>query len=103
MLSPQQNAPTIFAIAAIFSQPENASNLPEEHVDVAPRIGVLPDSRLMALRLGKAERIVCASPAYLGRRGAPETPDDVAGHDCIVYDGFHAPDVWTFARNGTDL
>lgn len=40
-------------------------SLPEDHVDVALRVGVLPDSRLMALRLGETHRVVCASPAYL--------------------------------------
>jgi DNA-binding transcriptional LysR family regulator len=58
-------------------------NLPEEHVDVALRLGVLPDSRLMALRLGSTSRVVCASPAYLGLHGTPAAPEDVAGHDCM--------------------
>jgi DNA-binding transcriptional LysR family regulator len=77
-------------------------SLPEEHVDVALRIGVLPDSRLMALRLGTTDRVVCASPAYLALRGTPHTPDDLAGHDCIIYEGFQAPDVWTFVRDQTE-
>lgn len=78
-------------------------SLPEEHVDVALRIGVLPDSRLMALRLGASSRVVCASPAYLAARGTPKTPDDLAGHDCIVYEGFQGPDVWTFAHGRIDI
>ena len=82
---------------------ERILSLSEEHVDLALRIGVLPDSRLMALRLGSAVRVVCASPAYLDRRGTPTTPDDLAGHDCINYEGFQAPDVWTFARGQTDI
>ncbi len=82
---------------------ERIVSLPEEHVDVALRIGVLPDSRLMALRLGRTELVVCASPAYLGRRGTPATPGDLAGHDCILYDGVYAPDTWTFAQDGSDV
>jgi DNA-binding transcriptional LysR family regulator len=82
---------------------ERILSLSEEHVDLALRIGVLPDSRLMALRLGSAVRVVCASPSYLDRRGTPATPDDLAGHDCINYEGFQAPDVWTFARGQTDI
>ncbi|HEX2887800.1 LysR family transcriptional regulator, partial [Vineibacter terrae] len=74
----------------------------EAHVDVALRIGVLPDSRLMALRVGTTDRVVCASPAYLAARGTPRTPDDLADHDCIVYEGFKAPDLWTFTRGQAD-
>jgi DNA-binding transcriptional LysR family regulator len=78
-------------------------SLPEEHVDVALRLGVLPDSPLMALRLGSASRVVCASPAYLALHGTPAAPEDLAGHDCIIYEGFQAPDVWTFARGQADV
>ena len=49
-------------------------SLPDEHVDVALRAGELPDSRLIALRVGTIRRIVCASPAYLEARGTPKTP-----------------------------
>jgi DNA-binding transcriptional LysR family regulator len=78
-------------------------SLPDEHIDVALRIGVLPDSRLMALRVGTTQRAACASPAYLARRGTPRTPDDLAGHDCINYEGFQAPDAWTFVHDGTEF
>ena len=78
-------------------------SLPEDHVDVALRIGVLPDSQLTALRVGTVGRVVCASPAYLEARGTPKTPEDLIEHDCIVYTGFLGPDVWKFARDGTDL
>ncbi len=78
-------------------------SLPDEHVDVALRIGVLPDSRLMALRLGSASRVVCASPAYLALHGTPSAPEDLAGHDCIIREGFQAADVWTFARGQVDM
>ena len=72
-------------------------------MDLALRVGVLPDSRLIALRVGTIRRVVCASPAYLEARGTPKTPEDLAGHDCIVYEGFLGPDVWKFERDGTDL
>jgi DNA-binding transcriptional LysR family regulator len=68
-------------------------SLIEEHVDVALRNGELPDSNLIALRVGTVRRVVCASPAYLEARGTPRTPDELAGHDCISYEGFFGPDV----------
>jgi len=74
-------------------------NLPEDHVDVALRVGVLPDSRLIALRVGSVRRVTCASPAYLAARGRPSTPDDLTGHDCITYDSILAPGAWRFMRD----
>jgi DNA-binding transcriptional LysR family regulator len=79
---------------------ERILSLPEEHVDVALRVGVLPDSRAMALRLGTTFSVVCASPAYLALRGSPATLDELAGHDCIIHEGFP---VWMFARGQTDV
>src|SRR5215510_9666079 len=78
-------------------------SLPEDHVDVALRLGTLPDSRLIALRLGTIRTVLCASPAYLEARGTPRTPDDLAAHDCIIYEGFLGPYVWKFVRDGTDV
>jgi DNA-binding transcriptional LysR family regulator len=78
-------------------------SLPEEHVDVALRVGVLPDSRLIALRVGTTHRVVCASPAYLALRATPRTLDDLVGHDCINYEGFQGQDLWTFVRDHADV
>jgi DNA-binding transcriptional LysR family regulator len=73
----------------------------DDQIDVALRIGALPDSSLIAVRLGATRRMVCASPAYLAAHGTPRTPDDLAGHDCITYAGFMSPDVWTFFKDKT--
>ena len=78
-------------------------SLPEDHVDVALRIGELPDSRLIALRLGAVRRVVCANPSYLAARGTPKAPEDLTEHDCIVYEGFRRSEVWEFVRDGTDV
>ena len=80
--------------------------LPEDHVDVALRIGELPDSRLIALRLGTIRRLMCASPAYLAARGTPRVPADLAGHDCISVGGFSGPfaaNAWTLIHNKSDM
>ena len=78
-------------------------NLPEGHIDAALRIGVLPDSRLIALRLGTIRRVICASPAYLASRGTPRTPTDLIGHDCVTYEGFLAPHNWALVQNESDV
>jgi DNA-binding transcriptional LysR family regulator len=78
-------------------------NLAEDRIDLALRVGALPDSRMIALRLGSTCRVVCASPAYLASRGTPRAPDDLAGHDCILYEGYQVPDLWPFLRDKTDI
>ena len=72
-------------------------NLIEEHVDVALRIGALPDSNLVATQVGMVRRVVCASPAYLERFGWPQSLQDLARHQCVTFDGLDAATAWTFA------
>ena len=72
-------------------------NLIEEHVDVALRIGALPDSNLVATQVGTIRRVVCASPAYLERFGFPRTLDELEAHSCVTFDGLDAATAWTFA------
>lgn len=76
-------------------------DLVEEGIDAAVRIGPLPDSSLIATRLGGLRRVVCASPAYLKRHGTPETLADLARHDCITFAGISSPVNWKFDGIGT--
>lgn len=71
-------------------------NLAEEHIDVALRIGHLADSALITTRVGAVRRVICASPAYLARRGIPRQPDDLAGHDGISFQGFATAPEWRY-------
>jgi DNA-binding transcriptional LysR family regulator len=80
-----------------------ALSLFQEHIDVGVRIGVLPDSSLIATRVGATRRVVCASPDYLAARGTPRTPEDLIMHDCINYTGFGQSDTWTFVRGGAAI
>lgn len=59
-------------------------NLVENGIDLAFRTGVLEDSTLIARKLGSTHRILCASPAYLVRCGAPDHPADLTRHDCVI-------------------
>ena len=63
---------------------DSVINLQEEHADLAVRIGELPDSSLVATRVGSIGRVVCGSPAYFAERGTPKTPGDLGKHDCIT-------------------
>src|SRR5213595_3673919 len=71
-------------------------NLLEEEVDIAVRIGELPDSSLIATRVGLIRRVVCGSPAYFAARGTPKRPAELGAHDCITFDGRASPEAWTF-------
>ncbi|RWM88402.1 MAG: LysR family transcriptional regulator [Mesorhizobium sp.] len=82
---------------------DRITQLTEEHIDLAVRIGQLPDSSLVATRIGSIRRVVCASPAYLAEYGTPETPKDLAAHNCVTFEGLAAPAAWTFATGKTDL
>lgn len=60
-------------------------DLVEEGYDGAIRIGVLASSTLVARRLAPCRQVICASPAYVARHGAPEVLEDLLTHNCIVY------------------
>lgn len=74
-------------------------DLVAEGVDVALRIGPMPDSQLVAKRLGTMQRYLCAAPAYLRRRGSPRTLDDIRGQDVVEMPGADGrPRAWTFTN-----
>jgi DNA-binding transcriptional LysR family regulator len=71
-------------------------NLVEEGIDVAVRIGHLPDSNLIAKRIGAVHRILVASPDYLARLGAPTSPADLRLHAVIAFTGLMPNREWRF-------
>jgi DNA-binding transcriptional LysR family regulator len=77
-------------------------NLLEDHVDLALRIGSLPDSGLVATQLGSIRRVACSSPAYLSRSGTPATPRDLASHECISFELLATANTWRFNVEGAD-
>ena len=77
------------------------ADLIDDHIDVAVRIGRLPESAAVATRVGSVRRVVCASPAYLERRGEPKTPSDLSTHDCVTFEGLGEADAWDFPAPGS--
>ena len=75
-------------------------NLLEEGLDVALRIGELPDSSLTALRVGSLRQIVVASPAYLDGHGEAATPEDLRGHRLILSTSASDVPAWGFSVEG---
>jgi DNA-binding transcriptional LysR family regulator len=73
-------------------------HLADDHVDLALRIGPLTDNSLVALKVGTMRRILVASPDYLARRGTPQTPADLDGHDWVDDSGVRLPQDWGFGQ-----
>jgi DNA-binding transcriptional LysR family regulator len=78
-------------------------NLVEENVDVAVRIGELPDSSLQAVRVGRVRRVVVASPAYLAEHGVPQRPEDLAAHTIVSPGGIAPSPEWRFVEAGRNI
>src|ERR1044072_366095 len=74
-------------------------DLIEERLDAAIRIGTLADSSAIATKLGSLRRVIVAAPSYLARRGTPQRPADIAGHDVVVCGGLGAAS-WDFGADG---
>jgi len=74
---------------------------------MAVRIGSLPDSTMIATRVGSMRTVVCASPKLLGGQGEPKSPEDVAGLPCVTFEFLSASSSWPFrlkdAKGTTDV
>jgi DNA-binding transcriptional LysR family regulator len=69
-------------------------------VDVAVRIGELPDSSMQAISVGRVRRVICASPGYLEKHGIPQTPEALSAH-CVVSASPVTPTAeWRLMDNG---
>ena len=89
---PLVNAQTIFV--------DRIVNLMDEGLDVAIRIGHLPDSSLIAIRAGTVRWVLFASPQYLKKRGFPQQPADLANHRLIQSLSVETASEWPFQENG---
>lgn len=82
---------------------DRSIDLIEEGIDVAVRIGQLPDSGLYAIPAGELQTVWCASPAYLKRHGTPRHPSELAGHATMRFAGRSVLSEWRFQENGREL
>jgi DNA-binding transcriptional LysR family regulator len=73
-------------------------NLIDDHIDLAVRIGALPDSTMMATRVGAVRRVACGSPGFFAAHGTPKKPQDLAGLPCVTFAGMAGGTSWTFSR-----
>jgi DNA-binding transcriptional LysR family regulator len=78
-------------------------NTVEENIDVSIRIGILPDSSMIATLVGSVRLVLCASPSYFAARGCPTEPADLCNHDCITVDNVAAPRSWKFVKDSREI
>jgi DNA-binding transcriptional LysR family regulator len=76
-------------------------HLIEDHVDMAVRIGALPDSSAVATRIGTMRTVVCASPKLLARHGVPKSPSDLVSLPTVNFDSLSPASAWPFRSKGT--
>lgn len=72
----------------------------DDGVDVAVRIGDLPDSSMHAIRVGTVRRVICAAPSYLEQHGVPQTPDDLASHTVVSASAVTPTPEWRLLEDG---
>lgn len=104
-----QLAPRLLEFATAFSDiqidvdfSDRMVNLVEEGFDMAVRIGRPADSSLIARKLCDARVILVAARQYLEAHGQPQTPADLANHECIIDTNFRDPFHWPFAASDGD-
>jgi DNA-binding transcriptional LysR family regulator len=99
--------PVVNAFLAKFAQinvqmtlSDTTLNLVDEHIDLAVRIGKLPDSSMVATKVGEIRRVVCGSLDYFAAHGTPKTPNDLGGHMCVTFSALMSGTTWVFNRQG---
>jgi DNA-binding transcriptional LysR family regulator len=78
-------------------------DLMDERADIAIRLGPMRPSQLIARKLGQSRMAVVAAPAYLARRGVPQTPYDLDAHNCIAFNFARNIDEWSFVVDGAHV
>jgi len=68
----------------------------DEGIDIAIRIGELPDSTLIAKRIAQCRYVVCASPTYFEQHDKPIIPEDLTQHNCLLFQFWNTPNQWQF-------
>ncbi|MGC4059665.1 MAG: LysR family transcriptional regulator [Aquabacterium sp.] len=75
-------------------------NMMDEGVDVAVRIGELPDSSMHAIKVGQVRRVICVSPSYVAEHGSPRTPDELHAHRLVSTTGTSPTPQWRLVHEG---
>jgi len=90
-------------IAVSLKLTDRVAHFQDDQIDAAVRVGTLPDSSLVAARLGEVRQVMCASPDYLASNGVPATPDDLVLHKVVSYENVGLPAEWSFESGGVQM
>src|ERR1700755_83749 len=83
-----------------MSLSDRTVNLSEDYIDMAVRIGALPDSSMIATRVGSVRRVVVGSPEYFAKHGTPKQLSDLVDLTCVTYAALHGNSSWVFPGKG---
>ena len=86
-----------------ISLSDQQSDLVEEGLDLAIRVGALGSQNMVARPIGQARLMACAAQDYLNARGTPLTPAELTSHQCLTYAYASESHVWTFVKDGEKL
>jgi DNA-binding transcriptional LysR family regulator len=84
-------------LAVELALSDDVSDLVQEGLDLALRIGEIADGSLVARRVGSFTVAVLAAPDYLAANGEPRRPEDLSAHECILFTRTQEPNTWRFA------
>lgn len=90
-------------VAADVVMVDRVVNMVEEGFDVAVRIGPLPSSGLVAVRVGRVRRVICGSPDYFARHGVPQVPGDLTAHQIAAAAPVSPMAEWRFGRDQSQM
>jgi DNA-binding transcriptional LysR family regulator len=78
-------------------------DLLDDRVDLAVRIGELPDSEMVATAVGSMRTVVCAAPSLLDAYGIPKRPEDLLNVPCVAFEGPAPAAGWQFGPAGGEV
>ena len=79
---------------------DRVTNLVEEGLDIGVRIGQLPSSELVAVKVGQVRNMICGSPDYFEKYGIPQTPKDLVNHKIVSSPVMSSQTIWRFGKSG---
>lgn len=82
---------------------DDVVDMVHDRLDLSLRVGAVTDPTLIARRVGSSMHTLVAAPQYLEARGEPQRPEDLAGHQCILFTRMTHPEVWDLAGPEGDV
>ncbi|HEY7383125.1 MAG TPA: LysR family transcriptional regulator [Beijerinckiaceae bacterium] len=95
--------PGIHVSMLLADDPKNSHHLVENGLDLAVRLSPISDSSLVSRRIGSLRWLLCCSPGYIERSGAPAGPEDLVQHNCLLHLRTNPDNAWTLSGPRGDV